>query len=281
MTESQKTSFKTTDGLTLNTLHWLVEQPSAHLFLVHGLGEHIGRYDHVAQFYNSKGISVSGLDLRGHGLSEGPRGFAPSMNQFHEDINSFVSITASDNAPKILYGHSMGGNLVLSYLMNNDNIHDFKCCIATSPWIKLVDEPGTIIKLAAKIFNKLGGFTRPNELDARNISSIKEEVDKYVADPLVHDKVSSVCALAIMNAGEALINSNKQFPIPLLINHGTGDRITSHLGSQKFYNHQNNENIELKLWPDMYHELHNDKQKLELFSHCYDWVCHKIKYFAS
>jgi len=276
MTKAEQTSFQTTDGLTLNALEWAVKDPIAHLSIVHGLGEHIGRYAHVASFYNTKGISVSGLDLRGHGLSEGPRGYAPSLDQLHKDLTAFIKNSKSNDAPKVLYGHSMGGNLVLSYLMNAKNPMDFKCCIATSPWIKLVEEPVVFLKLAAKVLNKFGGFTRPNELDTAAISSIEEEVEKYIADPLVHDKVSSVCALAIMNSGEDLINSKKKFPIPLLINHGTGDRITSHLGSQKFFDNQANEKIALKLWDDMYHELHNDREREALFKHCYEWIIEHI-----
>ncbi len=273
MTKAIKKSFVSSDGLVLNALEWLAPNPKAHIILVHGLGEHIGRYDHLASFYNSKSISVTGFDLRGHGLSKGPRGYTPSYDQLIKDVESFINEYKDIEIPKILYGHSMGGNLVLNYLMECKNSSEFVACIATSPWIKLVKEPPALLKFAAKILNSFGGFTKSNELDATSISTIKEEVEKYKNDPLVHDKVSSVCALGVMNAGEALIKSQKQFPIPLLINHGTEDRITSHEASKRFSALQKNDKIELKLWEGMYHELHNDKSKEQLFNHCEHWIC--------
>ena len=265
-------TIETTDGLKLKSLHWLVPDPKAHIFIVHGLGEHIARYEHVAAFFNREGFSVSGFDLRGHGNSEGPKGYSPSYDQFMKDISTFVKESSIGEVSKILYGHSMGGNLVLNYILDHASADAFKLCIATSPWIKLYKEPSGLLKGAAKLLNRFGGFTNSNDLDASDISSIQEEVDKYVNDPLVHDKVSSIAALAIMNAGDALLESQKKFPIPLLLNHGSADKITSHKGTMQFVKKQDNDLINIKIWEDQFHELHNDKEADQLFEHCKTWI---------
>ena len=110
----------TTDGLQLHYRCWKPELPArAEVFLIHGYNEHIGRYEHVAAAMNAAGFRFHAMDLRGHGTSEGLRGHTPSWDQFLGDVNLLLDQGESD-LPSFLYGHSMGGGIVLSYALQTN-----------------------------------------------------------------------------------------------------------------------------------------------------------------
>ena len=130
---------------------WLgaARPPKAAIMLVHGHGEHVARYDHVAAALTEKGYAMLGFDLRGHGKSGGPRGHTPSYDALMDDIASFSQQTDQRYAglPRFLYGHSLGGNLVLNYALRRKP--DLHGVIATGPWLKLAfDPPASQVTLA-------------------------------------------------------------------------------------------------------------------------------------
>ena len=147
----KSTSFHlaTSDGLKLYAKEWKPEsQAKAVIVLVHGLGEHIGRYEHVAQRYTDANYIFRAFDLRGHGKSEGTRGHALSYDQLMNDIDAFIQMahTAYPELPVFLYGHSLGGALVLYFGETRQN--HLKGIIATSPGLAPT-EPVPAFKLAA------------------------------------------------------------------------------------------------------------------------------------
>lgn len=137
----------TSDSLRLSGFDWPSYQnptsPSAVIILLHGLAEYSGRYDNFAHFYNENDIAVVSMDLRGHGLSEGKPGYFPTTEAIFGDIDLLIQETRSryPTCPAILYGHSMGGNLALSYTLNRypnaSNDQTYQAVIVTSPWIRL------------------------------------------------------------------------------------------------------------------------------------------------
>ena len=126
----------------LSGIYWQAENPIATTILVHGFGEHISRYEHVAQQFVKENISVIGVDLVGHGNSTGKKGHINSIKDYFGCIDSMVNHVgeAGYKLPLVLYGHSMGGNLVLNYLISNEE-SEFCCVLATSPWLKLAIQP--------------------------------------------------------------------------------------------------------------------------------------------
>ncbi len=264
------------DQLKLHAVKWLVDQAKLNIVLVHGLGEHCARYAHVAKFFNSKAANVFALDLRGHGLSEGKRGCGPDLNSFLDDIDALVTemkLEAPD-LPWMMYAHSMGGNLSLNYVLRRKP--DCMALVATSPWISLENDPSNALVMIANLMNKLGGFTKSNDIDPTYISTDSIEVEKYKSDPLVHGRISSKAGMALYDAGQFLFNYKDEMPIPTLVVHAKKDKLTLASGSEQFANN-NKESVTLRLWDEVYHEMHNDVKRDELFDYVWNWIHNQKK----
>jgi alpha-beta hydrolase superfamily lysophospholipase len=268
--------WNTEDGTKLYGQSWIVENPIAKICLVHGMGEHIGRYTHVAKFYNSKGISIYGYDQRGHGKSEGKRGHAPSFQHLINDLKEFISTVnkEDESLPTLLYGHSMGGNVVLNFTILHPEFQ--VATIATSPWIELAFKPPSLLVFIAKLLRKiLPAFTQSTNLDTSAISQDPEVVSKYETDPLVHSTISTAMAVDLMNAGEYLLSHNESLKIPVLIMHGSDDQLTSFNASVKFID--NHPEVVFKAWQGMFHETHNELEKQKVFNYGFTWINDLIK----
>ena len=209
--------------------------PRAVVCLVHGLGEHTGRYVHVAAALNDAGYAVLGCDLRGHGKSGGARGHTPSYDTLMDDIGRLLDEAAQryPDKPQFLYGHSLGGNLVLNYALRRRP--PLTGVVSTSPAIR-VGKPLPATQLAlAKVMNKLQPTMQmPNGLSLDNLARDPEVIRAYKSDPLVHNKISVRLAVEMLQAGEWALAHAAEFPLPLLLVHGSADEITSAAATQEF-----------------------------------------------
>ena len=267
---------KSIDNLKLYVRSWQAsEKPEAVICLIHGLGEHSGRYLHLAEYFTNKNISVLAMDLRGHGLSDGKRGHTPDFESLISDVRQLINKSKEiyPGIPIVLYGHSMGGNLVLSYSF--EDAKDIKLLISTSPWIRLSFEPSKIKMKMANLFSKLlPSLVQKTGLNPSHLSKNNSIAEKYINDPLVHDKISVSTYLAIYNAGNELLNKHN-LKIPCAILHGNEDKITSWKASSKFA--QNNKDfVELKIWDGLYHELHNEDMYEKIYDYIYKWINKKL-----
>jgi alpha-beta hydrolase superfamily lysophospholipase len=241
------------------------------------MGEHIARYDHVARFLNEKGIAVVGFDHRGHGNSEGKRGHTPNYNQLLSDVEVVLGKTKElyPNVPIFMYGHSMGGNVVLNYALRKKP--QVNGIIASSPWIKLAfDPPKFEVALAKFAVNIFPSLLQSTKLDATAISRDANEVQKYLKDPLVHDKISPAFFLGAYQAGLYALENAASFGLPLLIYHGSGDKLTSFAASKEFASKVKKEIVTWHEIKDAYHETHNDIGKEGILTMIADWVLSKI-----
>lgn len=266
--------WKTTDGLQIYGRYWAPDDNiKGVVCLVHGMGEHCSRYAHVGKLLVEQGIALISFDQRGHGKSEGKRGHTPSYELLMQSIDDLLAKAAEyfPQTPIVLYGHSMGGNLVLNYVLKRKP--QIKGVIASSPWLRLAFEPPAIQVKLGEIVNKiLPAFTQSTKLDASTISRIPEEVKKYKDDPLVHDKISTMFFISVKTQGEwALANASK-LRLPLLIFHGTGDLLTSYTASKEFVDNTSKEDVTLKLFDGAYHEIHNDLNQKDLFDLVTRWL---------
>lgn len=265
--------FKTSDDLSLEVQeHILSDKPEKILLIVHGHGEHAGRFQKVAEYFNEKGISVFALTLRGHGNSEGKKGHAPSLEQLLTDIEYFIRFVRVDylNADLYLYGHSMGGNIVLNYLAK-DQSNEIKAGIVTSPWIKLAFEPPKWkVNLGNWVADVIPSLIQSTGLKAEDISSIKEEVEKYEDDPLVHSKISAKLFTSIMKGGEQLIHNTHKFKHQVFLAHGQLDKIISHDATAGFAKDSNL--FTFKSYPDSKHEIHHDVDFDNLMGDIMQWI---------
>jgi len=226
--------------------------------IVHGFGEHSGRYkERVIPALMGEGLAVVIYDNIGHGTSGGKRGHCPSYNALL-DILEMVMSKAKSLFPKVplfLYGHSMGGNLVLNYAIQRPS--RVKAIVASSPYLRLAFAPPKWKLLLGKLMlSIMPSLTLPSGLDPNGISTLGKEVDKYQKDPLVHDKVSPMYSLPMIRAGVEAISRADELRLPALLIHGSEDPIIDVEGSREF--HKNASTTTLQIYEGAYHELHND-----------------------
>jgi alpha-beta hydrolase superfamily lysophospholipase len=261
------------DGLQMHFQGWQPEgQAKAVVCLVHGIGEHCGRYAHVGAALAQAGYALIGCDLRGHGKSEGPRGHTPAYDAMLEDISLLLGEASQRYAdrPRFLYGHSMGGGLVLNYVLRRRPT--LAGAVVTSPWLRLAFEPpGLQIKVGRMMDRVYPGFTMPNNLDIKALSHDPEVCRAYQSDPLIHNRVSARLGMGMMDAGQWALEHALAFSVPLLLMHGGADRITSVQASQAFAG-QVAGDCTLKIWEGFYHETHNEPQRAEVLAFMTGWL---------
>jgi alpha-beta hydrolase superfamily lysophospholipase len=271
--ETFEWNWKTSDGLQMYSKGWAPKgELKATICLVHGLGEHIGRYEHVAEALTEKGYALLGFDLRGHGKSAGPRGHTPSYDALMDDITAFFGQIEAryPGLPRFSYGHSLGGNLVLNYALRCKPA--WRGVIATGPWLKLAFDPPASKVSLGKMMNKiLPGFTQASGLETAALSHDPAVVKAYENDPLVHDKISARMFVSTYDSGLWALEHAAEFLLPLLLMHGTADRLTSAEASRQF-GEAAGKNVTLRLWDGWYHEIHNEPEKAQVFKEMTDWL---------
>jgi len=247
------------------------ENARAVVIMVHGLGEHIQRYDYWADLFKKEGIGFAGVDLPGHGRSDGRRGNIKSYSVLGEMLDILIKTTLRTfpGVPVFIYGHSLGGGIVLDYLIRSNP--KIKGAIVTSPWLRLSFEPSRFkVILAAVMRFILPGLIQPSGLNITYISHDEAVVEKYKNDPLVHGKISVSLFNSAMNAAKYSLDHAAELKVPTLIIHGSDDLLCSPEGSREFAS--KNKNVELKIWEGGYHELHNELFKEEVFRYIINWI---------
>lgn len=265
-------SIKLSNGMILKGI---VESPGenikAVIILVHGIGEHVNRYSQWIKLFNENDMGFVAIDLPGHGRSPGKRGHISSYSIVSEIIDILINSSKQTfpGIPVYIYGHSMGGGLVLQYLTSKNP--KIKGAIVTSPWLRLTFEPPAVkLAVALLLNNILPGLVQSSGLNTEYLSNDKEIVRLYKNDPLVHDKISvRLFSIAVSSAKYALENSS-MLKVPTLILHGNDDKITSPGGSREFA--AKAKNAELKVFEGGFHELHNEPFKQEVFTYIKNWI---------
>ncbi|MBT8303539.1 MAG: lysophospholipase [Bacteroidia bacterium] len=251
---------------------WQPDYVKAVVILLHGMGEHASRYeDLVIPKLVENDYAIVTYDNFGHGRTKGKRGHCPSYDALMQGIKSAIDVAENKfpKVPQFLYGHSMGGNLVINYALKEHP--ELKGVIATSPFLRLAFKPPKWkINLGKAMLKVWPSLTLPSELEVDAISRIPEEVKKYQEDALVHDKVSPMFTFPIMQRGEWAIKNIDKLTIPMFVLHGTGDRIIDHKASEEFANGSNF--IHLELFENGYHELHHDLCKEEMIGSIMNWL---------
>ena len=267
----------TRDGISLHLDAMTVSQPLGVVCIIHGFGEHIGRYRHVMQSLNDSKFNVYGIDLRGHGKSGGLKGHAPNLISLINDIEEFLKIVRAENLylPLFLFGHSMGGNLVLNYVLR-DNSKELSGFIVSAPWIKLAFKlpwwKEQLGHLMARIAPKM---RLPNGLNSMHLSKNPEVAKQYNQDPLVNFKISGGLFSAINYGAAYLIKHQNEIKLSGFIFQGKLDAIIDYKSTMKLAL-GNPDNVKWKLWESVFHEAHNDSEQKEVLKEWIDWMVHKI-----
>ncbi|MAZ26112.1 MAG: lysophospholipase [Cytophagaceae bacterium] len=252
-----------------------VEQPVAFCCIIHGFGEHCGRYDHVAMAFAERHINVYLMDLPGHGKSDGKRGNIRALNDFMLAIDALMEHGRAENPqlPYFMYGHSMGGGLLLRYLTLVESPP--LAAVVTSPWLKLVHAPGALQIILARMALVLGlNLSQESRLDPEFLSRDLQVGKDYKNDPLTHGKMTPRTFFAMQDNGNYLLEMQEDFRNPILLAHGMDDQITSSTASRKLT--KKHQAITFKEWPDLRHETHNELNKKAVIAFYLKWLLQKL-----
>ena len=265
-----------TGGVTLHTIRWTPDAtPRAEILLVHGYGEHSGRYEHVAQRLCDAGFAVTSLDHRGHGRTTGvERGTVDNFDLLVDDLASVVtdlSSGTSDGVPLFVYGHSMGGLATVRLAERGDE--RFAGLIITGPALQTA---ASVPKPVLAIANALGRIA-PNlptiELDGDAISRVPAVRADYDADPLHYrGKVTTGTARELSVAMKAAMEQAGRITVPVLIMHGSDDTLADPAGSVRFSSAVGSSDRTVSIWPGCYHELHNEPEADDVLTTIIDWI---------
>lgn len=245
--------------------------PKAVIIFVHGLGEHAGRYAGWAARFNEEGVTFVAFDLPGHGNSEGRRGVVSSPMKVYDTLDRLCSElhTEFPGVPLFIYGHSLGGGIVLNYLIRRRP--QVTGAIVTSPWLILSDTTPRAKVILANVAKKLmPGMAQSSGLKTEYLSRDPEVVAAYRTDPLVHGMISAGLYGWMTDAATETLSRAEEITVPLLLAHGRKDLITSPSGSLQVAGLVTN--VTIKLWDEGYHELHNDLLKDEHFDFIAEWI---------
>lgn len=271
-------TLKSADGTSLFYQNWLpAEPPVAALIIVHGLGEYSDRYQHVAQYFTERNLAVFALDLRGHGRSGGQRGHVERFQNYLDDVTALINFAkeTTPNIPLFLMGHSMGGLIVLNYALKTPQ--NIAAVVSSAPGLRArMKVPGWKVTLASLMSNLAPKLSMPNGIDPINLSHDTENVAAYIADPLVHDKVSARWYTEFVNTGEWVLQHAKSMNVPTLVLQGGADPIVDPSGARDFFEGMTIADKKHIEYPNLYHEILNEPEKLTVLNDIEAWLMPRL-----
>ena len=274
-----ESSYITHDGIKLYLQAWMPDNPLASLLLVHGLGEHSGRYTEFASKLVEAGIAVFTFDGRGHGKSAEGKATAyfDSAEDYLKDIEVLYNKGKNyiPGKPAFMLGHSMGGGMVAAMLLKSQP--EVSGVILSSPAIQEAEGTPKLLIAVGNLVSKLAPKLKVLKLDIDGISRIPEEVKKYREDPLVYqENVPARTGSEVLGLMKYVQGNAAQFSSPVLLIHGDADRLTNYKGSQLLYEKASSQDKTLKVFPGGYHELLNDLDKDEATALILNWILERV-----
>lgn len=270
--ESAGKEIATGDGLTLfvRDLPVPAESRRGGVLLMHGLGEHCGRYAHVARFFNERGWSVRMYDHRGHGRSGGPRGDVPDDQALLGDARRVLDdFAAGLDQPPLLFGHSMGGLFAAAFA--TAALSPLRGLILSSPALGLsLSAPQKM--LLASLGAVTPGLQVPNGLQTRYLSHDPEVVRAYESDPLVHPKITPRLLRCMLRTIDDAHNWAPTLAIPVLMLLAGDDRMVDAQGSEAFFARLPRGVGTLHHYPALYHEIFNEREASRVFADLALWM---------
>ncbi|SDG64312.1 alpha/beta hydrolase [Paraburkholderia phenazinium] len=266
----------TRDGLELPLYRWPASGPRrATVALIHGLAEHAGRYAPLAERLNAVGIELLAIDLRGHGNAPGKRVRVERFDDYLLDAEALLSIAADDGAPLFLMGHSMGGAIAALYAIERlpSSGHRLAGLILSSPALAPGrDVPRWMLTMSQIISRIWPGFPAM-KIDAALLSRNPAIVEANRNDPLVHHgSVPARTGAEILLAMARIERGRAGLRVPLLVYHGTADKLTEPDGSRAFGQHAGSPDKTLTMHEASYHETINDLDRERVIGELIAWI---------
>jgi len=260
------------DGTRLAWRAWPVPAPRAVLAVVHGLGEHSGRYARLAEAMAPRGYATYAVDLRGMGRSEGRRGHVDRWRQWIDDCAAFHDLVRerSEDVEVVPLGHSFGGVVVASAVQSGA-VRPSRFVLSNPAFRPAVVVPGWKLLLGRVSSGLVPTLTLGNEVDPGLISRDPAVAVEYAADPLVHDRISSRLFTEWVAASEGAITHAAEVAVPCLLIVSEDDRIIDREGGLEFARRAGARAKVLR-YPDRYHEPFNDLDAEEVFADLATWL---------
>jgi len=266
-------SFPTADNLKLFWISAMPPEPRAHIALVHGYAEHIGRYAHVVDHFANAGFAVHGFDVRGHGKSEGRRGHVRRFADYLDDLQRYLDRVKIAAAGKKVFmlGHSHGGLLAASHALSQPR--DLAGMVLTSPFFVLAFKPPAVKVAAAKLLQKIApGLHLGNEIKSEQLTRDPGFVAAHRADTLVFNVTTPGWFAAALAAQAKLLAEAAQVTLPLAVFVGGNDPIADAKLAKLFYERAGSADKSFKLYEGALHEVMNETNRAEVLADIEAWL---------
>jgi acylglycerol lipase len=261
-------------NLNLYYQGWLPpNKPRAILLVAHGLAEHSGRYLNLANHFVPQGYAIYSFDYRGHGRSPGLPGYIERFAYYINDLQAFRDMVRKKHQDSkfFLFGHSMGGTITITYAIAHQD--ELDGLLVSGATLQAGTSVSSVMILAAKILSRLLPKAGLDVIDAATISRDPDVVAAYVNDPLVYrGKIRARLGAEFLKAIQQLPVQMAQINLPILIMHGTADRLSEPGGSQILYQGVSSRDKTLKLYDGFYHEIFNEPGGQQVFADIGAWL---------
>jgi acylglycerol lipase len=259
----------TVDGLSLFYRQWDPKtRVAANVLIVHGLGEHSGRYVHVGRSFAEAGFRTLAFDLRGHGRSDGKPVFIRRYEELASDVACVVGHLLGN--PAFLFGHSFGAQLVL-WTVQHVQL-ELKGLIASSAWLALAYAPPRWQVIVAKKLNRrVPGLRFPTGIDSEKLSHDQTQLDSLEDLNLLHRFVTVRMYLEAVRAATEILRT-PVIKFPILMAHGDEDEVTSREAAENFFNRLRAPSKTFKVYPGLRHELHNETDRTKVLADYVEWM---------
>lgn len=255
----------------------VADQASAVVLISHGLGEHSGRYEHVAAAFNAAGLHVFALDHLGHGQSPGKRAFVSRFSELTDGVAELRTHIAHEypSMPVYLVGHSLGGLIAASTVLGA--AQDYAGLLMTGPALGVPTPPPAWQVLLLRVFSAVAPGLKALALDANAICRDPAVVEDYVADPLVHhENIPARMVVSLFDEGARVMASAKDISLPVLLLHGAKDQLTSASASTEFVDMLASSDKQCTIYDGMYHELFNEPEQEAIIKTCCEWITTRL-----
>ena len=259
----------TVDGVSLFYRRWDPKTSVvATVFIVHGLGEHSGRYVHVGRSFAEAGFRAIAFDLRGHGRSDGKPVFIRRYEELASDVDCVIKHFTGN--PAFLFGHSLGAQLVL-WTVRYFQL-ELKGLIASAVWLALAHAPPRWQVIVAKGLNRrIPGLRFPTGIDGEKLSHDQTHLDSLEDLDLVHRFITIRMYLEAVRAAREILKA-KVIKFPILMAHGDEDEVTSREAAENYFNGLQAPSKTFRVYPGFRHELHNETDRTRVLAGYVQWM---------
>lgn len=252
-------------------------RPRAVVVLAHGFAEYALRYDHVGRRFAEAGLATYALDHRGHGRSGGKRVLVRDISEYTADFDTLVGIATREHPglKRVVLGHSMGGAIVFAYGAERPDNYDLM--VLSAPAVAAQDMVSPPVALVGKAFGIIVPRLPIHGLEVNAISRDPAVVAAYKDDPLVHHgKAPAGVGRAMLQVGQTMPRRAPALTAPLLVMHGSDDRVIAVDASRRLVECVGSTDVELKIYPELYHEVFNEPERDQVLDDVVSWISKRL-----